>query len=228
MIDSLGDVLPFAAGVALSPIPIIGVILMLSADRSRVTGPAFGVAWVVGLSTITVAFVAAMSAAEGEGDLTDPANAATTGIGWAKLLVGGAFLALAVHKWRTHPRDGEEPKLPAWMDNTSDISGSKAAGFGLLLSAANPKNLALVGAAAAAIVEQTGGATPAVEAIVVFVALGSLSVLIPIAASIVAPQRATVALEDLRHFMTRNNTAIMMTVLVILGLKMVGDGLKIF
>jgi len=26
MIDSLGDVLPFAAGVALSPIPIIGVI----------------------------------------------------------------------------------------------------------------------------------------------------------------------------------------------------------
>ena len=37
--SAIGEVLPFAIGVAISPIPIIGVILMLFSERARQNGP---------------------------------------------------------------------------------------------------------------------------------------------------------------------------------------------
>ena len=45
---AIGDVLPLALGVALSPIPIIAVILMLLSPKAQENGPAFLVGWVAG------------------------------------------------------------------------------------------------------------------------------------------------------------------------------------
>jgi hypothetical protein len=39
------QVLPFAIGVAISPIPIIAVILMLFSNRANVNGPVFLLRW---------------------------------------------------------------------------------------------------------------------------------------------------------------------------------------
>ena len=41
-----------AVAVALSPIPIIGVVLILATPRARTNGPAFAVGWVAGLSIV--------------------------------------------------------------------------------------------------------------------------------------------------------------------------------
>ncbi len=38
--EAIGQALPFAVGVALSPVPIIAVILMLVTPRARANGPA--------------------------------------------------------------------------------------------------------------------------------------------------------------------------------------------
>jgi hypothetical protein len=40
--QAIGQVLPLAVGVALSPVPIIAVVLMLVTERARVNGPACG------------------------------------------------------------------------------------------------------------------------------------------------------------------------------------------
>ena len=40
---ALGDLLPAAFGVAISPIPIIATVLMLLSERARQTAPAFAV-----------------------------------------------------------------------------------------------------------------------------------------------------------------------------------------
>ena len=45
----ISEVLTFAIGVAISPVPIIAVILILFAPRARLNGPAFLLGWVVGL-----------------------------------------------------------------------------------------------------------------------------------------------------------------------------------
>jgi hypothetical protein len=38
--EAIGDSLSMAIGIALSPVPIIAVVLMLTTDRDRVNGPA--------------------------------------------------------------------------------------------------------------------------------------------------------------------------------------------
>ena len=48
--QALGQVLPLAVGVALSPIPIIAVILMLFSERATVNGLAFLFGWIVGIA----------------------------------------------------------------------------------------------------------------------------------------------------------------------------------
>ena len=52
--QALGEVLPSAVGVALSPVPIIAVILMLGTPRARSNGPAFAVGWVLGLVAVSL------------------------------------------------------------------------------------------------------------------------------------------------------------------------------
>ena len=56
--QGISAVLTFAIGVAISPVPIIAVILMLFSKRARVNGPAFLVGWVVALAAVsTVVYV---------------------------------------------------------------------------------------------------------------------------------------------------------------------------
>jgi hypothetical protein len=44
----IGEYLPLAVGVAISPIPIVAVILMLFTDRARQDSLAFSVGWIGG------------------------------------------------------------------------------------------------------------------------------------------------------------------------------------
>ena len=49
--QAIGDLLPAAIGVAISPVPIIAIILMLGTPKARSNGPAFAAGWVIGLSS---------------------------------------------------------------------------------------------------------------------------------------------------------------------------------
>src|SRR4051795_5941755 len=58
--EAIGQVLSLGIGVALSPIPIIAVVLMLATPRGRLNGLVFVAGWVVGLSVLgTVVLLAA-------------------------------------------------------------------------------------------------------------------------------------------------------------------------
>jgi hypothetical protein len=50
--EAIGQVLSLGAGVALSPVPIIAVVLMLGTPRARANGPAFVLGWVIGLAVV--------------------------------------------------------------------------------------------------------------------------------------------------------------------------------
>lgn len=52
MDQAIGDILPLAIGVAISPVPIIAVVLMLGTPRGRTTGVAFALGWVAGLAIV--------------------------------------------------------------------------------------------------------------------------------------------------------------------------------
>jgi hypothetical protein len=68
MNDVIGEILPLAIGVAISPVPIIAVILMLLAHRAGATAAGFLVGWVAGIVVVaTVVTIVAAGSGLSEG-----------------------------------------------------------------------------------------------------------------------------------------------------------------
>src|SRR6185295_19315284 len=128
--EAIGQVLSLGVGVALSPVPIIAVVLMLGTARARANGPAFVLGWVIGLAVVgTIVLVAA-----GGADASESGEPAT----WVDVLelVLGCLLALvAVRQWRGRPRQGGEAALPKWMQTIDTFTPRRALAMGVALSA---------------------------------------------------------------------------------------------
>jgi threonine/homoserine/homoserine lactone efflux protein len=219
LMQAIGALLPFAVGVALSPIPIIAIVLMLDTPKAPVNGPAFALGWVVGLVAVSVIVVLLASGA----DHVDSTTA--TGVNWVQVAIGLLFISLALKQWRKRPRGGEAPQLPGWMASVDRVRPSRALGLGVLLSALNPKNLALTAAAAAAVAQVGLSAGGEVLAIAVFVVLASVTVVGAVLVYLVARERASGALATVKDFMAAHNAVIMMVLLLVIGAKILGDGL---
>jgi threonine/homoserine/homoserine lactone efflux protein len=218
MWQAIGELLPSAVGVALSPVPIIAVIMMLSTPKARSNGPAFAVGWVLGLVVVSVVVVLLASGAD------DPDSGSSTAVDWVKVVIGALFLLLAAGQWRKRPTPGTEPEMPKWMSSINGFTAGKSLGLGALLSGANPKNLALTLAASATIAQAglSGGETTVT--IVAFVIIGSATVAGPVLFYLFAPAKAAGPLESIKQFMADHNAVIMMVVLLVLGVKLLGQG----
>lgn len=218
MNEAIGDLLPFAVGTALSPFPIIAIVLILATPRAHVNGLAFMLGWILGLTALG----ALVLVAAGGADASDDGEPATW-VSLVKLVLGALLLVLAVKQWRE--RDVEKP-APKWMQTLDQLSPVKAAGIAVLLSAVNPKNLVLTVGAAAAIAQTGIDAADQAIAFAVFVLIGTLGVLAPLGLSIVLGERSKPLLDRLRSWMATNNTTIMAVLLLVIGAKLVGDGIS--
>jgi len=216
---AIGGLLPAALAVALSPIPIVAVIVMLGTPRARSNGIAFALGWIVGLVAVSV--VVLVVAHRASTPNSDEAN----GVRWGTLAVGVLFLLMAAGQFRKRPRKGERPDMPKWMATVDDFTAPKSALFGLLLSAANPKNLVLTATAAAAIAQQGLTTGDDVLAVTVFVVIGSLTVVGSVLLYVVAPRRMAGPLETVKEFMADHNAVIMFVILLVLGAKLIGNGI---
>jgi threonine/homoserine/homoserine lactone efflux protein len=217
--QAIGAGLPAALAIALSPFPVIGIVLILSGSHGRVNGPFFAAGWIVGLSVVTALVVVVFSGAD------DPDSTSSAIAGWARVLAGAALVALGVRKWWTRPRDGDDRDVPGWMASLDSATSGKAVVLGLALSGANPKNFVLAAAAATTMVEVGLHGTDLAVAVVVFVLVGSLTVVGAVVLSFVGGTRGAALLDDVRVFMIDNSTAITIVIMLILGVKVLGDGL---
>lgn len=216
---ALGDLLPAALGVAISPVPIIATVLMLLSRRARQTAPAFAVGWMIGIAGV---MVVVLLLAGPDGVDTGSSSAATS---WIKLVLGLLFLLLAWHAWRTRPGPGREPAAPKWMASLERTTPVVALGLGATLAALNPKNLALAVSGAVAIASAQVSTGQEVVCVIVFVVIGSLLVAGPVLAFLVAGERMAGPLGALKAFMEDHNAAIMIVLLGVLGLADLGKGL---
>ena len=220
MADAIGQVLPLAVGVALSPIPIIGVILMLGTPRARANGPAFILGWVIGLAVVgTIVLLVSSGANAEEGG--EPADWVSV----VELILGLLLLLVALKQWRGRPHDDDEASLPKWMASIDRFTAGRAAAMGLALAAINPKNLILTVGAATAIA-QTGASTGnQAVALAVFILIGTLGPGVPVAIYFALGERSEEILARLKTWMARNNTAIMAVLCLVIGAKLVGDAI---
>lgn len=219
--EAIGQVLSFGVGVALSPIPIIGVVLMLGTPRARTNGPAFIAGWIAGLVVVGTIVLVVSSGADAS-DQGGPAD-------WVSVLdlvLAALLVREAVRKWRERPRGTEEEELPKWMQTIDRFTAGRAAAFGIVLSAVNPKNLLLAVGAAAAIA-QTGASTGRqAVALALFVVIATLGVGTPVALYFALGERSKRILDDLKAWMGRNNAAIIAVLCLVIAAKLAGDGIS--
>lgn len=221
--EAIGEVLPLAIGIALSPLPVVAVILMLLTPQARSNGPAFLAGWIGGLLVVGGVVLALSDAADAASD----EGGESTLSGVVKLVLGALLLLLAARSWRSRPAAGAEPQLPRWMGALDTVTAPKALGLGAALSSLNPKNLALLLAGVASISAATTSGSEQAVVLVVFAVLASLAIAAPVAVYLVLGERADATLRPAKDWLARNNAIVMVIVLLIFGAKLLGDGIRI-
>jgi hypothetical protein len=218
--QAIGASLPLAIGVALSPVPIIAVVLMLTTRRARVNGPLFVLGWLAGLAVVGT-IVLCVAGPAGASSSGSPA----TWVSWVKVVLGLLLLLVAARQFRTRPKDGDQAALPKWMASVDDITPLSACGLAALLAGVNPKNL-LLAVGGAASIAQTGisGGQQAV-AYLVFALVGTLGVGIPVGVYFALGSRADKPLNSLKDWMSEHNAVIMSVLCLVIGFKLIGDAI---
>lgn len=218
--EAIGQVLPMAIGVAISPIPIIAVILMLVTRQARVNGPVFILGWLVGLAVIGILVI---GVAGGAG-----ASSGETPATWVlglEAVLGVLLLLVAARQFRSRPHDGEEAPVPKWMGAIDAFSPGKALAAGVLLSALNPKNLLLSVGAAATIARMSIDTGQQAVAYIVFALIATIGVAAPVVIFFALGDRAPALLDRMKAWMGQHNAVIMTILCLIIGVKLIGQAL---
>ena len=220
---AIGDTLPLALGIAISPIPIIAAILMLLSPKARSTSVGFLLGWVLGIVVVVVVFtlLSALIPASEPGESKPIA-------GVIKLVLGVLLLLLALRQWRGRPKGDTQPTLPKWMSAIDSMTAVRGLLLGFLLAALNPKNL-LLGISAGVVIgadDLSVGSSAIV--IVVFTLIASSTIGIPVIAFLVASERMRHPLDELRNWLVQNNATVMSLLLLVLGVVVISKGVASF
>ncbi|HSJ92358.1 MAG TPA: GAP family protein [Ilumatobacter sp.] len=220
LLQAIGAGLPAAVAIALSPFPVIGIVLVLAGPHGRASGVSFAAGWLVGLSVVSAIVTVVLLGAD------EPGSTRAAVADWGRVIAGAGLIVLGLRKWRSRPRPGDEVDPPAWMSSLDAVAPPRALVLGLGLAGANPKNFALAAAAATSMAQVGVEGATMVVAIIVFVLVGSASVVGAVVVRFVGGARGVAMLEGVRGFMVTNAAVITMVVLVLIGAKVLGDGLN--
>jgi hypothetical protein len=218
--EAIGASLPAAIGVAISPLPIVAVILMLFSARARTNGPAFAIGWVVGLAVVIAIVFALTDPADVEDNGTETSTTASV----IQLVLGLLLLFLAYRQFAGRPKAGETPEMPKWMQSIDTMKPAVAFGLGAMMSAINPKNLLLDIAGATAIAQIDTGWGSKIGAAIVFIIIASVSVGGIVIWYLVAGESAEEKLIQLKGWLLQNNAMVMTVLLGVFGVVLFGKG----
>lgn len=218
--QAIWEFLPMAVALTIIPIPIVAVILMLFSERARQNGVAFLTGWILGVAAAMSILLVVVSSQD---PATDEGSSAT--LSWIKVILGAILVLLAVREWRKRPAAGVEVEMPRWMQRIDSMEPGGAFGLGILLAAANPKNLLLIAGGAVAIAQADLPSSETAIAIAIFTLIGSLSIAIPALGYLFTGERIQPSLDRAKTWLTANNTTVMAVLLIVIGIALLGKGL---
>lgn len=219
MIQTIGQLLPLAACVALSSVPIMVIITILLGPRSRGPSLAFLIGWAVGMFGVLGLFSLGVSLVKspisfGSGPL----------IAWVEIVIGIGLVAYgAINFARTRKRPVSD-ELPRWLRAMETVRTVPALGLAIVLNL-RPKAL-LISSAAAIVIGSSGlvGSAVVIE-ILIFVAIGSSTVIVPIIVSLARPNAMRRPLQSARRWITTNSGTVTLVAALLTGVVIVGHGM---
>jgi hypothetical protein len=217
--EAIGHSLPLAIGVALSPVPIIAVVVLLTSSRARSLGPVFVLGWLLGL-VVVGAIVLVVVGPSGAGS----SGQRTRWVSWV-MIVLGVLLLVAAGRHLRGTRGGEEVPLPAWMGAIDRLNPAVVLGGGVVLGGVRPRSLLLVVGGAVAIAQTGIGGGQQAIAYAVFAVIATIGVAVPVVIYFAMGTRSAELLGRFKGWMRRHNAVIVAVVLLVIGVTLIGDGI---
>ena len=216
----IGDILPFAVVVMVSPVNIVAAILLLFSNRPIINASWYLAGFLAGV-TVVVTLLIVLADALGLSSDSDRSRA-VSGI---LVALGAYLLFVAYRKFRSRSGPNDDPALPAWMDGIAGFGPARSLATGAGIGAGNPKNIA-VGLGTAVAVSSAGlTVADQIVTVAIYVVLASLGVATPIVVMLVLGERAPAVLEDWKEWLTRHNTAMMAVIFLFFGVFLIGKNL---
>ncbi len=220
MIHAIGEILPLAIGIAISPLPIIAVILMLTTPKARTNGPAFLGGWLLGL-VVVAGVVLVVTDAAGAAASSDRSRIVSSVV----VVLGLVLLVLAWRQYKGRPGPGEETPAPKWMKALDGFTATRSLSVGALFSGVKPKNLILTAAAAASIAQSGIAGVQQVAVLLVLLLVASVGIIVPVGVYFAMGDRAEPLLDGWKTWLSANNATVMIVLFLVFGVVLIGKGI---
>jgi hypothetical protein len=216
--EALLQLIPLGVAAALSSIPITATIyILLSESRGR-SGLAFLAGTVLGtFAAVTLATVAGQ-ALPGRPRHHDDL------IGTLEVLVGTAMVVLGVLTLARRSRPGSG-RGTSWLDSIGSFGMVPVFGIALALNV-RPKAVLLVTAAGLAISRPRLPFEENLVLAVLYTAIATVTVVVPIVATILFPRWMEPHLVAVKGWVTAHSTAVSATIIILVGIVVIGVGIS--
>jgi len=213
----VNDAIPYALGVAFSPVAIASSLLLLTSRRAAANGTLFAIGWTIGVALLAAAFSGLVIELGVE-------DAHPSWVAGLELAIGLTCLAAAL--FLILGRGRRTARSSSIIGAIDTVTPRKAAGLGIVLSGANPKVIALALGAAVALARMGGGAATPIEGVAAFTLVGAAGVLVPLGLFFVFPSRSGAVLQRTRGAFARNETALLFVLGLAIGALFLADGAR--
>jgi Sap, sulfolipid-1-addressing protein len=216
MWQALGGLLPIAVAVAFSSVPItVTILILLSPNRNRAALP-FLVGWVTGVVAVIIFSALGASALP-----QPPRRGADTTTAVLEIIIGAALIVLGV----VNLRRGERRGLPGWLSTVDSFGALASFGVAVLLDF-RPKGLLL--GIAAGLTLHAASVRPSQLGVLIFIytVIATSTVVVPIAASLIAPRKMEPKLIAARDWLAQNGRILTSSMMFMIGVVITGAGLS--
>jgi Sap, sulfolipid-1-addressing protein len=222
MIEVLFEIIPYAVGIAISPVPIITVILSLFSTRAGWNGPAFLLGWALGILVVCIPVLIYTDSAK-VATVADPSRMASV----IRVILGSLLLIAAVRRWLKRPKLPEEIKVPRWLKLIEVISPVKVLLVGFFFAVlTNPKNFALTVAGSLPIADSLLSVPMKSFLVTAFILVSSLGIATPVSLYFMAGESAKGILNTWKTWLVANNSAVMAIMFLIFGIVIFSEGMR--
>lgn len=220
--------LAYAAGIAISPTPVVVVILMLFSPKGRRNAIAFLVGWMIGLLALGIVIFAFLGASL---EYLDAGTILSRPL--VQVSIGIFLIFLGLRRWRTPAAEPKDETIPGWFTKVDDaltkssdkFTPSRAFFLAIVMSALSPKNIALMLALFLALSQAELLQNEVLILLVVFVLISSLTIGIPILYAIVKGDGAQESLTEWKIWILANRGRAFGLLVMLLGVIVMLNGI---
>ncbi len=221
MISAGVHVLVYAIAAAASPLVLTATFVVIRSDRPRTNGIAFLIGFLVG-TTLACGLGLALGQAA-----VDRLSSHATIEGVLTLVLGVALVVFGMQARHAPPRPQprEGGRASAILAGLGHVGPAAAVSMAGLLGFGGPKRLLLTFLAMASVTEASLGGVENLTLVLLYIAVATVLVSVPVAIVIIAGERAAAILARGQSWMTTHSAQLRVWLSLGIGAALVVDGL---